>query len=208
MEFLTVLGGLSLWFWLVAAVVFLIAVVSVENEKFSVTTPVVVLGIAGLIWLSGARGVFDWVRDNIGTIALATLVYLVVGVVYGFIRYVFYVHKIADKFSDWSHSRGYTGKSVTQSQAYEFARHARINSFPLKVADSKSRIIFWCIYWPFSAPWTLINEPVKRFFNFAYRRMAGTLQGVSDRAFKHVEIVADPVKESKGLTGGRQILHD
>ncbi len=208
-EILAALGALGLWFWALAAVVILAAVISVENEKFTVTTPVVVVGIAALIWLS-KFDVFGWARHNMGTIVTAVAIYLAVGVVYGVIRYMFYVHKIADKLATYAHDHGYNIAALTKSQAATFASYTGVRNFPLKVADSKGRITFWMIYWPFSAPWTLINEPVTRFFNFAYGRVAGLLQGIANRAFRNVTIVEDepkPEREIKGLTGGRQQLN-
>jgi hypothetical protein len=211
-EFLAALGALGLWFWALAAVVILAAVISVENEKFTVTTPVVVVGIAALIWLS-KFDVFGWARHNMGTIAIAIAVYLSVGVLYGVVRYMFYVHKVADKLDTYAHRYGYNTKALTKKQASDFALNAGLRNFPMKVADSKGRITFWMIYWPFSAPWTLINEPVTRFFNFAYGRIAGLLQGIANRAFRGVTIVEDePVlksadREIKGLTNGRVQLN-
>jgi hypothetical protein len=206
-EILAALAALGLWFWALAGVIILAAIVSVENEKFTVTTPIVVIGIAALIWLSGASNVLGWARENIATIIAGVAIYLVVGVIYGVIRYMFYVHKIADRLTDWAKDYGYNVSALTKSQAASFAARERLANFPLKVSDSKSRIIFWGIYWPFSMPWTLINEPVKRFFNFAYGRMAGFMQIVADRAFRSVKIVDDPTPEPKGLTGTRQQLN-
>ncbi len=199
-EILAALGALGLWFWALAAVVILAAIISVENEKFTVTTPVVVVGIAALIWLS-KFDVFGWARHNLGTIATAVAIYLAVGVVYGVIRYMFYVHKIADRLAEFANDYGYNVAALTKSQASSFANREGLRNFPLKVADSKGRITFWMIYWPFSAPWTLINEPVTRFFNFAYGRIAGLLQGVANRAFRNVTIVEDEPKEKQKLMG-------
>lgn len=200
------LAAFGLWFWMLAAIVFVAAVATVENEQFKVTTPVVIIGVAGLIWLSHSN-VLSWVKLHYITLILALVAYLVIGVIYGFVRYVFYVHKIADLLAKWVNDKGYTIAALTQTQASDFARMANVRHFPLRVADSKGRIIFWSIYWPFSAPWTMINEPVKRFFSFAYGRMAGLMQGVANRAFKNVTIVADPVPVPKGLSGDRVQLN-
>lgn len=196
MEFFTVLATFGLWFWLLATAVIIAAIISVENEKFVVTTPIVVAGVAGLVYLSHVD-VIGWVTANLGTVATAFGAYLVAGVVYGVIRYIFFVHKIADRLAEWANQYGYNPKQLTRQQARDFASYAGVRQFPIKVADSKKRITFWMIYWPFSAPWTLVNEPVKRFFNFAYGRVAGLLQGISDRVFSDVEIVDDPQPETK-----------
>jgi hypothetical protein len=42
-------------------------------------------------------------------------------------------------------------------------------------------------YWPWSALWTLINDPVRRFFCWIYEQISGVLQEISDRAFQNIE---------------------
>jgi hypothetical protein len=55
------------------------------------------------------------------------------------------------------------------------------------VSRCKSQIITWMTYWPWSALWTLINDPVRRFFCWAYEQLSGTLQAISNRAFQDIE---------------------
>lgn len=189
-ESFAALMALGFWFWVSAMVVFVAAIISVENEKFTITTPVVIIGIAGLIWLS-RFDVWGWLSANAATVAIAVVVYLIVGVIYGALRYMFWVHKIADQLTEWANLNDYNVGALTSGEATHFKITAGLRNFPVRVADSKGRITFWMIYWPFSAPWTLINEPIKRFYAFAYGRIAGILQGITNNAFKGVNIIPD-----------------
>lgn len=55
--------------------------------------------------------------------------------------------------------------------------------FPPQPNDHKARILLWMGYWPFSATWTLINDPLKRFWRFAYQRIIGLLGKMSEAVF-------------------------
>jgi hypothetical protein len=52
---------------------------------------------------------------------------------------------------------------------------------------NKGRILMWMAYWPFSATWTLINDPLKHFWRWAYTSILGMLEGISNGMFASVE---------------------
>jgi hypothetical protein len=57
-------------------------------------------------------------------------------------------------------------------------------SIPPTAAENRARIVAWMTFWPASMTWTLINDPVRRFFAAAYDAIVGLLQGISNRAFR------------------------
>lgn len=60
-------------------------------------------------------------------------------------------------------------------------------TLPIQISDNKARIMAWMSYWPASLAYTLFDDPLRRAFNYAYRRMSGALQRVSDRAHTDFE---------------------
>jgi len=62
-----------------------------------------------------------------------------------------------------------------------------VTEFPPLASQNKSRIITWMMCWPWSALWTLIDEPFKRFFNFVFENLKGVYQSISESAFSGVE---------------------
>jgi len=58
-----------------------------------------------------------------------------------------------------------------------------LSSFPPKANDNKGKIIFWMSYWPFSATWTLINDPITRLYRFIYRRLGAVFEKISHAMF-------------------------
>ena len=53
-------------------------------------------------------------------------------------------------------------------------------------AENKLRITGWITYWPWSALWTIIDEPVRKSVKYVWDRLASTYQRMSDKAFADV----------------------
>lgn len=51
----------------------------------------------------------------------------------------------------------------------------------------KARILTWMTYWPWSALWTILNDPIRKAFTHIYYRISVLLQKMSDAAFKGTE---------------------
>ncbi len=66
-------------------------------------------------------------------------------------------------------------------------------------ARHKARILRWMSYWPWSAAWTLLKDPVRKAFLSVYYQIAERLQEISDKAFRGVE--ADLPKEDRSKAG-------
>ena len=52
-----------------------------------------------------------------------------------------------------------------------------------QVNNNKRKVFMWIVYWPWSAIWTIIDDPVKRLVRAIYHRIKGFMQWISDRAF-------------------------
>jgi hypothetical protein len=55
----------------------------------------------------------------------------------------------------------------------------------------KARILTWMTYWPWSFIWTMLNDPIKRFFKAIYYRLAAFLARMSDKMFADAEQVEE-----------------
>lgn len=51
----------------------------------------------------------------------------------------------------------------------------------LKPSEFKSEITTWIIWWPWSAFWTLLNDPIKRIANEIYIALSGIYQSISSK---------------------------
>lgn len=56
-------------------------------------------------------------------------------------------------------------------------------SYMPEVKKHKSLILTWMFYWPFSAIWTVVNDPIRRVFQRVYVGLETVYQRITDRAF-------------------------
>lgn len=56
-----------------------------------------------------------------------------------------------------------------------------------QVADNKSKIITWMVYWPWSFFWTILNDPIRRLFRRIYNNLREFYQKMSDKVFADVK---------------------
>jgi hypothetical protein len=66
----------------------------------------------------------------------------------------------------------------------------RILAVP-QAKNEKARITRWMSFWPMSALWTLINDPIRRAFEEIYHLISKALQEISDAAFADVVKLGD-----------------
>ena len=89
-----------------------------------------------------------------------------------------------------------TEKYIIPEQYYQFMRDVkdatkyRVTNIPPKVSEHKALITSWMTYWPISALWTLINDPIVRLFDSIYYGIAEYLQAISNKKF--AGIIKDP----------------
>ncbi len=80
------------------------------------------------------------------------------------------------------------GRAINWEQSFNRRGFLNINGgLPPMVRFNKTKILTWMIYWPWSAIWTVINDPIKRIFKFIYNVVQDYLQSISNRIFRHVQ---------------------
>lgn len=53
-------------------------------------------------------------------------------------------------------------------------------------AGYKSRIVQWMVFWPWSALWTLLNDPLRRLFNYIFTYLRATYQRIAIKVYGNV----------------------
>lgn len=169
----------TLWFWILFGVASCLIIFFLEDAlRYNrdigggTKSTLVILGALTLYYFLGSRqdviDLFTFVKDHpfltLGRIGI----YIGVGVVWSFFKWYFYLTNVKEKL------------------LYKYNNDlSKVYDYEIPVASSnKSRIITWMSYWPFSALWTLINEPFKKTFKFIYSKIEGIFQAMSDRIFK------------------------
>jgi hypothetical protein len=126
---------------------------------------------------------------------IAPVVYLILGPAWIRIKWGSFTSDIARKVNDWKllHKdekfddegrRNDRNGEVRPNNLHKAAAvYLSLKSIPLKVGDYKGLLFGWLFFWPVSLAWTVLNDPLRRIFNFIYDRCAVMLQEVSDKAF-------------------------
>lgn len=80
----------------------------------------------------------------------------------------------------------------------DFRKYLRENGFLPRYLDDdqsiipsalnyKSKITTWIVWWPTSALWTLMSDPMVRIANWIFSRLKGTYQLIANKAFSKFE---------------------
>jgi len=203
----------SLWFWGLLAVTSIILISCLEKDNEGGATIVFLATLAAVVFF-GNNSWLTFIFENPFSIGLLAGAYLFIGVLWGISKWWIYLHDVsarnrAERY-DWV-ARQWDRLEVGDPNFLEYeAAHANPPSrWPDLVKDdwkkyaktqyhgktikkpmvsnSKARITAWMTYWPWSALWTLINDPIRRFYRWAYTQLRGLLQGMSDKAFKDLD---------------------
>jgi hypothetical protein len=198
-------------FYIVSLLSFFILIAFVENEK-SIGAVLTIIVTGALLYFFGNKGIIPWAIHNPVAIAEYIGGYLVLGIIWGFIKWFFYVLKARDRYetfrAEWlkyegpindevvplkktSHWEGLskTEKEVpnpdpTDTWRARFLKSAKSNNMlPPSANHNKGKIIFWMSYWPASGIWTLINDPITRIYQFLFTRIVVTFEHISQAMF-------------------------
>lgn len=155
---------LSIFWYIFLPILFIYFTFEIESNDAPLRGSFVALFLLGAFQLFSEYKPLNYVWDYPLHSLILFIGYFIVGVVWVFIKWYSTVHMaIRDKKNGiWP--------------IYK--------EFPLKVSDYKAKIYGWLIFWPFSATWTIFNDPIRHFANFVFHNISGTLQKISDNAYK------------------------
>lgn len=190
------LWSLSFWLLFALATILIIALDSTECEGWAFTTMVTFLAMV--------IGFNPAMREALttGLVLVCIVSYLACGVFWSFIKWYFFLLNVRDVVT------ANPPKMTERRRIYGTGRHQeeyeevpietttiRVRGkavlYPIQIKEFKARIIGWMTYWPWSFVWTMLNDPIRRFFSRVYTACAGTMQRMAD------SIVPQPIKRTE-----------
>jgi len=175
-----VLSDSVLFLYLVLPCIFLSLCWLTEATDHAGSATICILLFLGLLQMFSDIHPFTYIINEPIRSALIAGVYVVCGVVYVWFKWMSYVNTAVRKINANRNDYGSTRDPEST------ARYLGYKSIPLKVSDYKSKIMGWMIYWPASAAWTILNDPIRRLFEAIYNKIAKSLQDISDKAFSDI----------------------
>lgn len=167
-----------------------------EHDNPGLAT-ILLIGVAALAQVFSPIQPFTLLLAKPLTAIAFVLVYLLAGAAYSVYKWWSYSRHVIDIYNDnvasYLKKKGKTREELSEYEFSDMVGNAKLQAvghskdLPLLVAQHKSMITGWMCYWPASAAWTLINDPVRRLFRAIYRYLASTLQGISDSVFADVK---------------------
>lgn len=197
---------------LIALVVLaIVATVLTEVEHFGWATLSLIATLVGVQVFHNTLGfnLLSWVESHALVTGLLTLGYVVVGIIWSFVKWFSYLMSYRDKFREHKEAflkannlgglvvtapvpeelRGKFEEYLrTNTRWDDHGRHIAALERP-RASKNKSRIVAWMSLWPFSLVGTILNDPVRRLFNFLFNWFKALYQKMADTIFaKDVEL--------------------
>lgn len=193
----------SIGFWILVALEFLILIALTEYEQpgWSFVT-LILVGV--LLHFFGNINLLKIAVAHPGWTAIGIVGYLFVGTIWSVVKWFFYVHRKKEEYIeakkeyedspeyDYPPGDRYKQGETTiklpweESRAKKRLANSKGGPQPL-VRDNKSRVLMWMTYWPWSALWTIIDDPIKRAFRAIYNLIHTQMQKISDKAFEGIK---------------------
>lgn len=194
-------------------VVFVVETILTETENFGwATVTLIALGVGSIAaghWFH-TYSIIDFVKDHGVWTLVYVAGYLVVGIAWSFAKWFSYLMSFRDAFREkkeaFFKSKGLEGLLSTAPipdehlAAFKQFVHDNVNwgsqhrsqlmalERP-RATRNKTRITAWASFWPFSFAGTLLNDPVRRLFNFLFNWFKALYQQLADWVFrKDVEL--------------------
>ena len=165
----------TLWFWIALAVASVFFVVATETGSGVGATLTLLISLSVFYFFGDKtqnNSLLSYCSHHAWTTILIALAYIAVGVGWSILKWYSFLIKERNKTKEKIKEYSRIGTPISVSH-YDIP----------KVSDHKSRILVWMFYWPFSALWTLVDEPVRKTYLFIYRHIASYLQNMANKIF-------------------------
>ena len=191
----------TLWFWVVSAAFFGLMIFWTEDDSNFFAS----LLLAAFIWTTASVNGFSILANPMLWLKLAAL-YFAIGTGWSFLKWFSYVLGIRRSLRKLKEAYLKSNPSVElqdNGQFFDedfgnFAAYLRDNSYihygysvdtradvNPTMADNLRKLVRWIVWWPFSAFWTILNDPIRRLAEFIVRRLRTAYDGISIGVFKN-----------------------
>jgi len=182
--------------WVASIIIIILMAILLEFQREGWATTFFSLGIALIIW-NFKTDIWYFVSSNPLSTLGFILSYIVIGVVWSFLKWSSYVKSVFDKFKKLKikfekqngtiddKNRGDFNRILNSNFSTYFANKddfdENIKTITPVASDKKSVITSWISYWPISFVATLLNDPFRKFFQWIYDCLSGFYDKITNR---------------------------
>jgi hypothetical protein len=193
----------SAFIWTASIILIIAMAITLEYEREGWATTFFSLGIALFLW--NFRGqIWEMVSANpTATIGFAVS-YVLVGIVWSFVKWRTYVMAVFNKFKEYREEFVRKNGVITSENLknfnkkidgkfsdpdgyggtvsfYESSLEEMVKKIAPLASKKKSVITAWISYWPVSIAATLLNNPFRQFFEWIYSNLSGYYDKITNR---------------------------
>lgn len=107
----------------------------------------------------------DYILNNPLQILEYIGLYVVAGIVWSFYKWYVYLKRKVE---------------VLKEKGYKFPNNKKDYPESFDASKNKESIIAWMIYWPFSAFWYIISDPITRFYKWLFEKFSGIYEKIAN----------------------------
>jgi len=182
----------NLWFWILISLALFLEIGFIElwinkkdEEPNGQGATIVIIGTFLILFFFGSKKevkdfVFYIINNPLKDV-FYFFVYTFIGVIWSFFKWFQYIIKLKREYQERISS--FTEDSVKNSSWQQSV----LRDIPNPKATSKKSAIFtWIFYWPFSVIGYILNDPIKKFFNFIFNNIKGLYQRITDKVLADI----------------------
>lgn len=177
-------------FLTIGIILFVVGTFLVELESFGWAT-LMLIGTLVAAHLFHVADIIGFVTTNPLQAGLFALAYVVAGILWSFIKWFSYLINYRDKlrenktrFLKMRNLAVDATASIPQELVQEFKRSGYYTTKPI-ATDNKARIMSWMAFFPLSIIGTLLNDPIRRVFEFCFKHFKLSYQRMADHVFRN-----------------------
>lgn len=166
----------TLWFWLLFIVGFIVVTFCIEKEESSGWGAFLTcVAFLALLFFFGSKepilGVLQYIAQNPLSVILMAGLYFFCGAVWSLVKWYLFLKDKRRKGLDQHHR--YNKGAATEWKP----------DIP-KAREYMGTILMWMSWWPFSALWTLVDDPIRRAFRNIFDHLEKTYDRMAERIMK------------------------
>ena len=174
-------------FWLTIVAINIALLCFIEYAKPAWATVTLVLTFAFLRYVK-AFDIVAYAPNHVVDILWFLLAYAIIGAIWSFVKWQFFLLENRDAYA--KHRKAFLqqnnikGDAILEELKDKWAGYVISRKIGKPDADDhKETIIMWMTYWPWSILWSLLDDFVKRAFNWIYDQIGKTYDKMADKVY-------------------------